>query len=183
MTTRSDRYARRVRQRAPGSVDRITPLWLSHHWPEDYDRCVRIGRSHVCRRCLVLYPIAFVGMLVLRGSWPPAADVVVVAILPLPAVIELVLEQAGVLRYRAARQVVVTVPLAVGLGRGFARYLDDQADLLFWGVALGYSAVCGLAVLWRVRRDGRGGSDGIDRADGIDGIDGIGPDRIDDPRS
>ena len=37
-----------------------TPMWLSHHWPSDYDRCAVVAGRHVCRRCLVLYPLALV---------------------------------------------------------------------------------------------------------------------------
>lgn len=28
-----------------------TPLWLSHHWPGEYDRCAMVARRHICRRC------------------------------------------------------------------------------------------------------------------------------------
>lgn len=131
----------------------ITPMWLAHHYPEDYDRCIVIGRSHVCRRCAVLYPLAIVVMVATLG-WHPASgvDVALVVLLPLPAVLELVLEQFDILRYQPVRQVVVTVPLAVGLGRGFAIYLDDQTSRLFWGVVIVYAGVCGLAVLLRHRR-------------------------------
>lgn len=133
--------------------DRISPMWLAHHFPEDYDRCVRIGRTHVCRRCLVLYPLAAAVMLLALGagvdrSWLELALVV----LPLPAVVELVLEQFGVLSYAPRRQVAVTVPLAVGLGSGFAVYLDDQTNRVFWGVVVLYTAICGGAVWWRYRR-------------------------------
>ena len=36
----------------------MNALLLSHHPPGQYDRCIRIGRHHVCRRCAVLYPLA-----------------------------------------------------------------------------------------------------------------------------
>lgn len=143
-------------------LDSVTPLWLSHHWPEDYDRCLVVGGRHVCRRCAVLYPLALVTMvaslLLLPPTWGP--DPWLLVLLPLPAVIELVGEQAGVLRHRPRRQVAVTVPLGVALGRGFARYLEHPADPLFWGVVAAYSAVAGGAVVWRVCRDHRraGGS-------------------------
>ena len=130
-------------------------MWLAHHYPEDYDRCVVIGRSHVCRRCVVLYPIAAVVMILTLGWAPPSAvDVVLLVVLPLPALVELVLEQFDVLTYRPRRQVIVTIPLAVGLGRGFALYLDDHASLLFWGVVLVYSAIGAGAVLIGHRRVG-----------------------------
>src|SRR5215203_2943093 len=91
-----------ARQRRP---PRITPMWLAHHYPEDYERCVVIGRSHVCRRCAFLYPIAFVVMLATLG-WHPdrAVDALLLLVLPLPALFELSLEQLGVLSYNPTRQ-------------------------------------------------------------------------------
>jgi hypothetical protein len=139
--------------RSPARPTRITPLWLAHHYPEDYDRCVRIGRSHVCRRCLVLYPVAFVVMVATAGWEPaPALDIVIVAGLPLPGVVEFIAEHLGALAYSPRRQVALTAPLAVGLGRGLARYLTDRTDPLFWSVVIGYAALCGLAALVRWRR-------------------------------
>ncbi len=132
---------------------RITPLWLAHHYPEDYDRCIVVGRSHVCRRCIVLYPLALLVMLVMLG-WHPAApvDVALLVVLPLPALVELSLEQLGVLTYEPRRQMIVTVPLALGLGRGFAIYLEDQTSRLFWGVVIGYTAVAVVMVALGRRR-------------------------------
>ena len=127
-------------------------MYLAHHYPEDYDRCVLIGRSHVCRRCLVLYPLAAL-VLVLSYGWHPGptVDVLVLVLLPLPAVVELVAEQLGALTYAPRRQIAVTVPLGVALGRGFAIYLDDHVSLLFWGTVIVYSAVCFAAVAWHHR--------------------------------
>jgi hypothetical protein len=135
----------------------LTPLWLSHHFPDEYGRCVVIGRTHVCRRCLVLYPLAFAVMfLALAGAhWPGRYDGLFIVVLPMPAVVEFVAEQVGLVRHHPLRQVLVTVPLAVGLGAGFAMYLRDPTSRLFWGVVLGYGLVCGTALLWRQRRDRR----------------------------
>jgi hypothetical protein len=136
---------------------RITPLWLAHHYPEDYDRCLVIGRSHLCRRCAVLYPVAFAVLAATLAWHPPAGvDVVVVAGLPLPAVAEFLSEHLGAVRYSPRRQVAVTLPLAVGLGRGLARYLGDHTDPLFWSVVVGYGAVCAVAAWMRQRRAGGG---------------------------
>lgn len=135
---------------------RVTPLWLSHHWPEDYDRCVLIGRRHVCRRCLVLYPLAFGVALVVAAIVPDVATAPwtawVTVLAPLPAVVEFVAEHLGAARHSPARQVAVTVPLGVGLGVGFARYLSDLTDPVFWGTVVVYGGVCGLAAIARVRR-------------------------------
>ena len=52
-------------------------MWRTHHWPEEYDRCITIAGRPVCRRCLTLYPAAIaVGIAFLLGwsLWPAAAD-------------------------------------------------------------------------------------------------------------
>jgi uncharacterized membrane protein len=131
-----------------------TPLWLSHHWPEDYDRCVLIGRTHVCRRCLVLYPITLVVLVAAVGGWwlPRSTDAWALVLLPLPAVVDFVAEQLGVVRPSPARLVAVTVPLGVGLGQGLAVYVEDPTSPRFWAVVIGYTAVCLVALLVGRRR-------------------------------
>jgi hypothetical protein len=133
---------------------RITPLWLSHHWPEDYDRCVRIGRSHVCRRCVVLYPIAFavLGVSVAVSAQPGTLGVAALVLLPLPALLDFVAEQLQLVRPSPSRLVAVTIPLGIGLGAGFARYVESPGDRWFWGVVLVYGLFAGLALLWGRRR-------------------------------
>lgn len=137
-------------------VEAVSPLWRSHHWPEDDDRCVVIGGRRWCRRCSVLYPTAFgvcavalatVGAAVLTGWW---GWLLVLA--PLPAVVEFVAEHLGLVRHSPSRVVVVSALLGVGLGVGFARYLTDQTDVVFWVVAALYSSVCLAAALSGRRR-------------------------------
>lgn len=129
-------------------------MWISHHFPEDYDRCVVIGRSHVCRRCLVIYPIAFVVMAVLLATGAAAGPTmrILLVVLPLPAVVEFVLEHLGACSYSPARQVTVSVGLGLGLGVGFATYLRHPSDLWFWGVVVLYTAVCLASVLIGAKR-------------------------------
>src|SRR4051812_36678566 len=128
----------------PGADESVSALWVAHHYPEDYDRCVLVGRTHVCRRCLALYPVAFVVMgLTLAGvRWPSGLDPWLLVALPVPSVVEFVLEHLGAVRYQPRRQVMLTIPLAVALGVGFARYLRHPADLLFWGIVVAYGGVC-----------------------------------------
>lgn len=152
-------YAAPVATRSDSSNDLlrdrwVTPMWLAHHYPEDYNRCVRIGRIRLCRRCLALYPVAFAVMAICLMSGftgGPGSTVLLVA-LPLPAVIELVAEQLGLVRYRPLRQVGVTVPLGIGLGVGFARYLEHPGDLGFWAVIAVYGGITLAAIMWRWRR-------------------------------
>jgi len=129
-------------------------MWLAHHYPEDYDRCVLVGRTHVCRRCLVLYPIAFgVLALALAGvRWPASLDAWLLPLLPLPAVVEFVGEHLGWFPARPLVQVAVTIPLGVALGAGFYRYLHHPADPLWWAVVIGYGGLCFASVLLGARR-------------------------------
>jgi hypothetical protein len=134
----------------------VSPLWLSHHRPEHYDRCVRLGSVRVCRRCLVLYPVAFaVTALALAGAWwSDDLDPYLVVLLPLPAVVEFCLEQLGYVRYNRVRQMIFTLLFALALGAGFARYLENPTDLLFWATFGTYATVSVGTALWRVLDDG-----------------------------
>jgi hypothetical protein len=121
----------------------VTPLWLSHHWPDDYDRCVVVAGRHVCRRCLVLYPLAIAVMVssVAGARLPGGVEVAAMALLPLAAVIDFVVEHLGRSRPSPRRLVAVTVPLGVGLGLGFGRYVQSPGDPWFWAVVVGYGVV------------------------------------------
>jgi len=121
-----------------------TPLWLSHHQPDELDRCVVVAGRHVCRRCLLLWPLTFAVFALALGGvrWPSTADDLLLVVLPLPAVLEFVMEHAGRRPYRPGLQAVVTVPLAAALGVGFDRYVHRPGDMLWWAVVAVYGAVC-----------------------------------------
>lgn len=125
-------------------MERRTALWLSHHWPEDYDRCVRIGHRHVCRRCLWFWPACLATMLLALAGlrWPDALDPWLVALLPVPVVIEWWGEHLGLIRYSATRQIPLTLLAAPAVGVGLARYLEHPGDRLFWGVVATYAVLC-----------------------------------------
>ena len=132
-----------------------TPMYLSHHWPWDYDRCAVVGGLHICRRCLVLYPVALVaGIVVSIGSWwPSGLDAWVLWLLPLPGVVEFIADNLGLIRYSPRRQVVLSAAGAWAAGVGYTRYLDDTTDPLVWSVVLVYGAACLVAAIvgWRRR--------------------------------
>lgn len=143
----------------------ITPLWLSHHYPGQYDRCVVVGRRHLCRRCVVMYPAAvLVGVLALLGlelssPWSQIALVV----LPIPALVEFVGEHRGRWQYSSSRHTVVSALQGLGVGVGFVRYFHDYADPWFWGIGILYSSIAGVAAL-TAPRDERLRPVGKDRA-------------------
>lgn len=131
-----------------------TPMWLSHHWPSGYDRCAVVGGRHVCRRCLVMYPVALVAGLAIgaAGWWGSSLDGWLLWLLPLPAVVEFVLDNLGAIRYSPVRQMVLSGIGAVAAGLGYVRYLDDNLDPQVWSVVGVYTAVCVAAVVVGSRR-------------------------------
>lgn len=131
-----------------------TPMWLSHHWPSGYDRCAVIRGRHVCRRCLVLYPVALVAGVAfgVGGWWGSSLDVWLLWLLPLPGVIEFVLDNLGAIRYSPVRQMALSGLGAVAAGLGYVLYLDDHLDPLVLSVVGVYTAVCVAAVVVGSRR-------------------------------
>lgn len=137
-----------------------TPMWLSHHWPDTYDRCAVIGGLHVCRRCLVLYPLALVsGIAISIGSWwPHGLDPWVLWLFPLPGVIEFVLDNLDRIGYSPRRQVLLSAGGALAAGVGYVRYLEDTFDPLVWSVVGVYTAACLAGAIIGGLRRGRGRS-------------------------
>lgn len=153
-----------------------SPLWLSHHWPHEFHRCIEVQGRMVCRRCAVLYPVGLLSAWVLSvvGSWPDGLDLWLVWLLPLPAFLELAGEQLGLLRPSPARLVAVTVPLAVACGRLYGRYLDDPVDPVPFVVVFGYGFACIAVVLWSARRRAGARPTGVEASEPLDEIGGIG---------
>lgn len=121
------------------SDETTTPLWLSHHHDHQLERCVPVGRYHLCRRCSVLYSTALATLVVAlylgwSGSWTVAA----MWLLPLPAAIEWLAEMAGRWRYSVPRQVATTIAAGLALGLAFAAHfrqpfdIDAAVPVLFW---------------------------------------------------
>jgi len=131
------------------STGRTTPIWLAHHWPDQYDRCVLIGHRHVCRRCLFMYPLAFVVAFLSVAVWAPPSpwSQLALVVLPLPALVEFVGEHRGAWGYAPARQGALGALQGLGMGVGFGRYLETPSDPWFWVVAVSYSLIALVAAL------------------------------------
>lgn len=133
-----------------------SPIWLAHHWPEHYgDRCVRIGRRHVCRRCLALYPLSLVVAIASVAGhppWPGSWDPAIVWLLSLPATAAYVGEAVGWFRYRAWVQVVTTLLAALAFGRALGYELLDRWQPVFWGPIAVFGGIWFFATLIGQRR-------------------------------
>lgn len=131
-----------------------SPMWLSHHHPDQYDRCVRLPGPgdriwHVCRRCAVLYPLALLSaVVVLLLDPPPTSLVVAMWLLPAPMMLEWVGEHLGRLAHRPTRQVVLTAIAAPALGGALAWHAESPFDPAAIAPVLAWAAVGASSALW-----------------------------------
>lgn len=128
---------RRLAERGHAAAKRA--VWLSHHWPDRYERCMVVGGRHVCRRCFWFYGVSFVVMaagFAGLSPWPQNFDLAMVWLLSVPATVDFVCGELGRCSYNPRRQAIVTIILAAAVGRGFYAELTDQGSWLFWGPAL-----------------------------------------------
>ncbi|MDH4168541.1 MAG: hypothetical protein OEW42_03035 [Acidimicrobiia bacterium] len=119
-------------------------LWLSHHRPDQLDRCVVIRGRHVCRRCLTLYGVSLVVTALSLAGWPPwpaELDTPIIWGLSIIGTLEFVAEQLGWVRYRASRQVAATALVALAFGRALAYEIEDRWDWYFWGPILVFGTI------------------------------------------
>ena len=107
-----------------------SPMWLAHHHPDQYERCVTFGTLHVCRRCLVLYPLAVLcAVVVLLTDPPPTLLIAAMWLLPAPVMAEWVGEHLGHLSHSPRRQVVLTALAAPALGAALAWHATSPFEL------------------------------------------------------
>lgn len=141
-------------------------LFFSHHAPEQHDHCLLLPlpggrRLPLCARCLGIYPMMLVVLaLQLSGRLDLAwTDPWLMIVLPLPTVVEFLLEQTGRIHGTNRLRILAGLPLGVALGRMFARYLLDPFDPVFWSIVAGYGGTCGLTAAFALRRRFASGRD------------------------
>ncbi len=126
-----------------------TPMWLSHHEPEHYDRCATLGDRRICRRCLVLYPgMLAVAAVQLAGAVPSVVGLVLMWLMPLGVVGEWIAEHLGHARYSATRQVATTALASVSFGVALGRHVVHPFEAAATVPAITYTALC--LVVWFV---------------------------------
>lgn len=126
-----------------------TPLWLSHHEPEQYDRCALVRGRHVCRRCLVLYPgmLAVAGVQ-LAGVIPASTGVALMWLASLPVVVEWAAEHVGGVAYSASRQVMTTACAAVAFGVALGRHVRHPFEAAATIPAVTFTVLC--LAIWAI---------------------------------
>ncbi|QGN07672.1 DUF2085 domain-containing protein [Halorhabdus sp. CBA1104] len=132
---------------------RARPYLLAHHRPERRYRCYRVSlfgsRIALCARCSGLYPGVAVGLIAFFLAGPPFVGLVLIALLPAPALCDWVVTSV---RDRRGSNVIRTATgalLGYAYGLGLATLFLD-GDLRVLGIGVGYAAIA--AVLLGVER-------------------------------
>lgn len=102
-------------------------FWLSHHPPEEYDRCYRLGGLHVCARCLGVYPTLFVALVIgfaVRAPTEHPLDLPVVLGLTAPATLDWAFGRFRPHALSNAWRTATGVLLGLALGRSLFIHLQ-----------------------------------------------------------
>ncbi len=100
---------------------------LSHHPPEEYDRCYRVGGLHFCARCLGTYPVMFAAIAAQFWAGAPLElpwDVPVGLALVAPATLDWAWGRRQPHRFSNAWRSFTGVLLGLGLARSLFIHLQ-----------------------------------------------------------
>jgi uncharacterized membrane protein len=129
---------------------------LSHHEPEEWDRCYAVGIPgrdrpvRLCARCSGIYPgIALGVVLVSTGVLPVVAWLV--AVLPAFALLDWARSQSTAQRGSNAARTVSGFALGLGYGMGLLGVLRGDARVAILLVGVGYASLAAIG-LWAERR-------------------------------
>jgi len=134
-------------------------FWLSHHPPDELDRCYRVGAWHVCARCLGTYPVLFAvlaSQFALRAPLSWAWDVPVGLALIAPATADWAYGRFQPHRFSNAWRTFTGALLGLGLGRSLFIHLQKPFPTVLIAQLLGVTAVA-LPVILATYRRGRQG--------------------------
>lgn len=133
-------------------------FWLSHHPPDELDRCYRLGSFHVCARCLGTYPVMFAGIalqLTLHFPLEHPLDVPLSVALVLPATLDWAWGRFQPHRFSNPWRTATGVLLGLGLARSLFIHLQRPLPVALIAqafVVTGIALPVILASYWRKRR-------------------------------
>lgn len=133
-------------------------FWLSHHPPDEYDRCYRFGSLHVCARCLGTYPVMFAAIalqLKLRFPLEHELDFIAVIALTLPATIDWAIGRFNPHRFSNVWRTATGVLLGLALGRTLFIHLQRPFPPVFLAQGVVVTVVALPVILASYRRKPR----------------------------
>ena len=122
---------------------RTRPYLLSHHEPDEWDRCYAptvSGRQfHVCARCAGIYPGIAIGVIAgLLGRTD--ADLGIITLTPLPALVDWLATTDTDRRGHNAVRTITGGLLGYGYGRGLARLVHSR-DMRVIAIGASYATL------------------------------------------
>jgi uncharacterized membrane protein len=131
-------------------LSKTAPFLLAHHPPSQRDRCHHValfGRHlHLCARCSGIYPGILAGLLFPLNPTP----LLLIAVLPLPALVDWALTSFRPRHGSNAVRTVTGLLLGYGYGLGLSRVLVGR-DLSVLAIGAAYGLVAA-ALLYTQRR-------------------------------
>ncbi|SEH12393.1 Uncharacterized membrane protein [Natronorubrum sediminis] len=128
-------------------VASMGPYVLSHHLLSERHRCysptVFGRRVDLCSRCLGIYPGILLGLYVANAGHFGANSLLVVAVFPLPALLDWTLTTYTKRRGYNVVRTATGFLLGYGYGLGLVR-LFLKADSRVFGVGIAYAVVAGM---------------------------------------
>lgn len=120
---------------------------LSHHLPSERHRCytmrIRDRQVHLCARCSGIYPGIAVGLLAYALAPPQFASVLLVTLLPLPALVDWTVtaftDRRGHNVARTATGALLGYAYAVGLANLFV-----DGEIVVFALGLTYALLAGI---------------------------------------
>lgn len=134
-------------------------FWLSHHFPDEYHRCYRLGPFHVCARCLGVYPVlfgAFVLQVVLRAPLELPWEVPVGLVLTVPATLDWAVGRFRPERFSNVWRTVTGLLLGLALARSLFVHVQRPFPVLLLAQSALVTAVALPVILVTYRRTRRG---------------------------
>lgn len=134
-------------------------FWLSHHPPDELDRCYRFGRFHLCARCLGTYPVMFAVIAVQLALHVPLEhrlDLPLCVALVVPATVDWALGRFQPHRFSNLWRTATGVLLGLGLGRSLFIHLQRPMPPALLAQAFVVTGVSLPVILTAYRRKRRG---------------------------
>ena len=134
-------------------------FWLSHHPPDELDRCYQLGSVHLCARCLGTYPVMFAAIgaqLALHFPLQHPLDLPLCIALVLPATLDWALGRFDPHRFSNPWRTFTGVLLGLGLGRSLFIHLQRPLPAALLAQAIVVTAISLPVILTVYRRKRRG---------------------------
>ena len=134
-------------------------FWLSHHHAAELNRCYRLGRVHVCARCLGTYPVLFTAFFLqfaLKAPLSHPLELPLVLAFTAPALLDWAYGRFRPAGGSNALRTVTGVALGLALGRTLFVHVQRALPPSLLAQAALVTGVAGPVILATYRRR-RGG--------------------------